>query len=324
MTPKVSFVVTCYNYARYLSQAIDSLLGQSFPELEVIAIDDASTDNSAHVLARYDDEPRVRAVVHERNRGHISSYNEGLALARGEYLGVLAADDFASSRDAVARQVALFEAHPTVGCVYSSYEMVDGDGRATEIAQPWQEDYVAPGLDEFRRLVWLNYIPHSGTLVRRACHEALGWYDERLPHSGDWDLWLRVATRYDVAYVAEPLYAYRVHDANMSHSKITPAQAMDELLLALDRNFALLPSSNGAGDLRELWPQARRQALLSQVWLDLARGRTGRSWAGLVAATMRSPRLLFDRAYLAAVLRAGALSLVGGDRYRRAFGGFKR
>src|SRR5262245_57717851 len=114
MDPIVSFVVPCYNYGRFVGQAVDSLLGQTFEALELIVIDNASTDNSSQVLERYDDHPQVRIIRRQQNEGHLASLNEGLRLARGELLGVMDADDFCMRSDAVTRQVALFDAHPDV------------------------------------------------------------------------------------------------------------------------------------------------------------------------------------------------------------------
>ena len=148
----------------------------------MIVVDDC-TDNSRQVLTeRYADHPRVRLVLHDQNQGHIRSYNEGLGLARGEFMGVLAADDFVLRPDAVARQVALFDAHPRLGMVYSAYAMVDVDSKPFRSFQPFAHDYVRNGFDEFRSLMFANYVPHSGTLVRRTCHEQIGWYDTALPH----------------------------------------------------------------------------------------------------------------------------------------------
>jgi glycosyltransferase involved in cell wall biosynthesis len=321
VTPRVSFVVTCYNYGRYVEQAVDSLLKQTLTDLEVIVIDDCSQDNSAQVLSRYACDPRVRVVQHETNRGHIRSYNEGLALARGEYIGVLGADDYALRDDAVARQVEVFERHPSVGFVFSAFEYVDPTGDVRERAGPATSDYVNGGLDEFKRLVWTNYVHHSGTLVRRSCHDELGWYDERLPHAGDWDLWLRVATRYDVGYVADELYAYRLHDANMSHAHISPPQQVDECLLALERNFARLPASSPR-ELLALRRPALRNALFFPVWVDLGNGRVRRSWQGLLGALKRSPGIIADRAFYGALYRVLLVSAIGGRRFRRIYGGF--
>ncbi len=321
MNPTVSFVVPCYNYGAFVGQAIDSLLDQTFESIEIIAIDDASTDETPRMLGGYDGNPRVHVIRHERNRGHVHSYNEGLMQSRGRFIGLLSADDYAARPDAVARQVAIFQEHPGVGFVYAAHQLVDPQGRVRSVSRPWEHDYTAEGRDEFARLVFMNYVPHSGTLVRWSCHERLGLYETRLPHACDWDMWLRIASSYDVGYISDPLYAYRIHDTNMSHAVVSPGQAMDEQLLTLERNFARLAQS-GESDLLRLKNVARRRTLLSTVWHDLANGRTRRSWQGLAATIARSPRLVVHRDYCAAVLRAIVLTTAGCERYRKLYGGF--
>lgn len=119
-TPLVSVVVPCYNYGRFLPQCIGSLLAQSDVAVEVLIIDDASRDNSAELakdLAARD--PRVSVIVHDRNHGHIATYNEGLAHARGEYSVLLSADDMLPA-GSLARAVALMESEASVGLVYGS------------------------------------------------------------------------------------------------------------------------------------------------------------------------------------------------------------
>src|SRR6476469_4372162 len=116
--PTVSVVIPCYNYGRYLADAVASALDQRRLDVEVIIVDDASTDGSAAVaraIAAVD--PRVEVLVHEQNAGHIRTYNDGLARATGDYLVLLSADD-RLPRDAVTRAVALMERHPRVGLVY--------------------------------------------------------------------------------------------------------------------------------------------------------------------------------------------------------------
>jgi glycosyltransferase involved in cell wall biosynthesis len=321
MGPAVSLIVPCYNYGRFVGQAVDSLLSQTFSDLEIIAIDDASSDDSSDVLDRYRSDPRVTVVHHAENQGHIHTYNEGLRLAQGKYIGCLSADDYAARPDAVERQVALFERHPAVGFVYSAHELVDEAGRVRSVSRPWDGDYMMSGMDEFQRLIWLNYVPASGTLVRRECHDQLGWYDPRLPHAADWDLWLRITTARDVAYTANALYSYRIHQSNMSHTRVTPGQSMDEALFLLDQNFRRLASSASSEVLR-LRPGARDRALLSVLWGELAFGRKQRSWQALASVVRRSPRLLADRALYSSYLRILTLTLMGANRYRSLFGGY--
>jgi hypothetical protein len=309
MRPRVTFLVPCYNYGRFLAQAIDSLLSQTLGDLEIIVIDDGSTDETACVLAAYAAEPRLRSVRHGQNRGHIRSYNEGLALANGQYVGILSADDFCLRTDAVERQVALFEQHPHVGMVYSAHVMLAADGVVTPV-RPFARDSVRSGLTEFRALMWGNYVLHSGTLLRQEVQAALGPYDPTLPQSGDWDLWLRAAAAYDVAYIAEPLYAYRQHPTNMQHTGLAPEAQADQNWRTLNKAFAALPSEAP----RELW-QARsaalEHALLQTAWYDLYNGRHRRAWQGARYALRRSPAVAASPELWRFLARLSLLTVLG-------------
>ena len=317
MHPRVSVIVTCYNYGRFVAEAVDSLLSQTLAELEVIVVDDASPDHSrAVLLERYADNARVKLILHEQNQGHIRSYNEGLAQARGEFMGVLAADDFCLRPDAIARQVAVFDANPQVGFVYSAYAMVDVNSKPFRAFQPFQADYVRNGFVELRDLMFRNYIPHSGTLVRRAAHSEVGWYDVALPHAGDWDLWLRVASRFDVGYVSEQLYAYRVHGTNMSIARYSPSHANGEVLLTVDKAFAALPA-DAPPDIMAQHRTARHNALMKTTWGDRSLGRMKRAWQGIADAAKRDPSLLRTRLFYNHLIRLAVLTIVGHQRYQR-------
>lgn len=215
--PTVSVVIPCYNYGRFLPDAVASALDQRGVDVDVLVVDDASTDDSAEValeLARRN--PRVDVLLHEQNVGHIQTYNDGLAKVRGDYVALLSADDLLG-RDALTRAVALMEHHPEVGLVYGWARSFEGapDLTADRRLRSWS---VWSGLD------WLELAARRGrcflsspeAVMRR---EALGetdGYDARLPHSGDFDMWLRTAARWGVGRVNGPVQAfYRVHDANM-------------------------------------------------------------------------------------------------------------
>jgi glycosyltransferase involved in cell wall biosynthesis len=316
MPPRVSFVIASYNYARYVGQTIESLLAQTFEDLEIIVIDDCSADNSRDVLQRFANEPRVRLVFHDQNQGNIRTYNEGLAMARGEFIGVVGSDDYAIRVDAVARQVAVFDANPNVGFVYAAHTYVDENNKSFRVFQPWSADYVRDGLVEFRDLAFRNYVPHTGTLVRRICHEQLGDYDLGLPHAGDWELWLRIAGRYQVGYVADTLYAYRIHGGNMSVARHSPGHANREIKLAVERGFDALPT-NAPADLRGLRSSAVQHVLMATTWGDRSLGRTRRAWHGLVDAAWRAPSLLTTRMFYTAAVRTALLTALGHERYQR-------
>jgi glycosyltransferase involved in cell wall biosynthesis len=313
--PRVSFVVPCYNYGRFLSQAIDSLLSQSVQDLEVIVVDDASSDETGEVIAAYASSARVRAIRHERNLGHLRSYNDGLAIAQGAYVGLLSADDYSLERDAVARQVEVFERNPSVGLVYGGHLLVEADGTVTTVL-PFAHDRVRDGREEFADLQWGNYITHSGTLLRADLVRELGPYDPRLPHTGDWDMWLRAAALRDVAYVAAPLYAYRMHRKNMRHRSISPAAAASESLLTLERGYEALPAA-AAVRLRRDREGAMGHALLQNAWFDLHVGMRGRAFAALLYALRRRPGILGMGETWRLVARILTLAAVGHERYRR-------
>jgi hypothetical protein len=315
MTPRVTFIVPCYNYGRYVVQAIDSLLGQTFEALEVIVINDASPDDTAPVLARYADNPRVRVVHHEQNQGHLRTYNEGIAMARGEFIGILSADDYCTSPDALRRQVAVFDANPVVGMVYTGHLLVEEGGATTRVL-PSPHDSVRVGLDEFRRLLWGNDVPHSGTLLRAAVQAELGPYDMRLPHTGDWDMWLRTAAKHDVGYIAEPLFAYRMHRKNMRHTAVRVQQAGDEGVLALERAFAALPES-APPDIWQMRDGAVSHALLQNVWFDLHMGWRWRAWQGIAYALRRRPSILAPGELWHLLPRLVLLTTIGHRGYRR-------
>jgi glycosyltransferase involved in cell wall biosynthesis len=315
MDPRVTLLVPCYNYGRYLAQALDSLLHQTLTDVELIVIDDASNDNTPEVLADYAGDPRVHIIRHATNQGHIRSYNEGLRMARGQYVGIVSADDYCQRSDALERQVALFEHNPRVGMVYSAHAMLDPDGTSTVVAHG-DFDQVRPGFDEFQSLMWGNYILHSGTLLRRDVQDALGFYDLDLPQSGDWDLWLRASATGDVGYIADPLYVYRLHPTNMQAKGMPPERQADQNVRTLEKAFAALPADSPA----ELWRARRRalqHALLQTSWFDLRNGRSSRAWRAVRHAIRRQPTLLVAGELWRFLTRLVVLSVLGRSRYQR-------
>jgi glycosyltransferase involved in cell wall biosynthesis len=314
--PRVSLVVTCYNYGRFLAQALDSLVAQSMSDWEAIVIDDASTDETSEVLTCYLRDPRLRAVVHSWRIGNIASYNEGLAMARGELVGILSADDYLLRHDALERQVAVADASPDVGLVYSAHSVVQAGSPVRHVV-PRPEDGVRAGTDEFRQLMWGNYVLHSGALLRRDVERELGPYDPALTHTGDWDMWLRAAARHPVGYVAEPLYAYRIHNANMFHRGLPPSRETDQVVKTVDRAFAYLPLG-APSDLLAARPAVRSHAFLQTPWFDLHNGRRTRTWQGFLYALRRRPTIVASGELWHFLPRLLLMSVVGREPYRRA------
>lgn len=322
MRPEVTFVVPCYNYGRYVAEAVESLLAQTRQELEIIVVDDASTDNTPEVLKAYRGHPRIQLLRHEQNQGHIASYNEALALAQGKYVGILSADDYCLERDALARQIALFDAHPTIGMVYAAYHVMAGrELLSTEAVFPHHG--FRRGLDEFRSLMWGNYILHSGTLLRREVQDELGPYDAQLPQSADWDQWLRTCARHDVGYIPEPLYVYRIHHSNMQAKGMPPEQQLMQAVRTLERGLAALPL-NPPGEIVRNKAAAMDHALLQVAWFDLFHGRRMRAVRGLTYALRARPGLWRGREFWHFLPRLALMIVVGGPSYRRSMAQLER
>lgn len=225
-SPKVSVVVPNYNYARFLERRIRSVLDQTYTDFEVVYLDDASTDDSEAVFARFRDDPRIRAYRSTENSGSAyRQWNEGVRLSRGEYVWVAQADDYAE-KGLLATLVPVLDRNPGVGLVYCQSLAVDEAGRTlhsmarrTEFLDPerWNHDFVNDGRDECRRyLLFRNTIPNlSAVLFRREVFEQAGGADETLHLVGDQLTWIRMLLISDVAFVAEPLNHFRHHEGSI-------------------------------------------------------------------------------------------------------------
>jgi glycosyltransferase involved in cell wall biosynthesis len=223
--PSIDVIVPCYNYGRFLRSCIDSVLSQAGCEVRIVIIDDASTDDSvaiARSLAAEDN--RIEVLTHEKNRGHIATYNEGIELLSADYMLLLSSDDMLAP-GAFARAIALMEADQTVGFVYgtSLRFAVEADieaavsGRMTrpETAMPTVEQ----GITFIRRFceIAINSVETATAVVRTSLQKRVGGYRPELPHSGDMEMWLRLAAHAKVGFVPTVQAFTRIHAKNMRH-----------------------------------------------------------------------------------------------------------
>ncbi len=214
--PTVSIIIPCYNYGRYLPVCVESALSQESVRTNIVIVDDASPDGSVSIARRLAaSDSRIQVIEHRENRGHISTYNEGLRNATGDYVVLLSADDLLAP-GSLARSAALLEAHHHVGFVYG-YAPRFTDQPPAARTQPrswtiWHDD------EWLRRICrrGSNVIFNPEVVMRTELMRQLKGYDPRLPHAADFHLWMRAAAKAPVGRVngCDQAY-YRVHEQNM-------------------------------------------------------------------------------------------------------------
>lgn len=228
MTLSVSVIIPAYNQSKYLGQAIESALNQTRPPLEVLVVDDGSTDSTPEVMASYGD--RIRSIRQE-NAGVAAARNTGMRLARGDLIAFLDSDDLWLPRK-LELQVQRFEADAEVGAAHCGVLDIDADGQPLAQRPDGKEGWIATDMLLFRQ----NGILCAGStgIVTRAAMEKIGEFDVRLPPSEDWDYFYRIALHYKIAFVPEVLMHYRQHGSN-GHLNINKMQRA--MLIAFGKAF---------------------------------------------------------------------------------------
>lgn len=205
----VSVVTATYNMAGYIAETLDSILGQNYPHLESIVIDDGSTDNTMDILEPYVAAGRVR-VVRQENSGQTVAKNRGIAESRGEFIAFCDADD-TWRHDKLTKQVAAFDQNPDIAVVFSDVNFIDANGESCPL--PTLKRY---GGRITAELLVDNFIPFPTSIARATVLEEKHGFDEKLSMSIDYDLWLRISVDYPMHYIPEPLANYRIWEGQMS------------------------------------------------------------------------------------------------------------
>jgi len=271
-TPTVSVVVPCYNYGHFLPFAVESVANQRGVDVDVLIIDDCSTDDSLEVAeglaSRF---PNVRVERKEKNSRLIATANRGLAAVTGKYALLISADDVLAP-GALARATGLMEANPGVGLVYGPvtyFTTIETPGGTPGPGSYW---VIRDGVE------WAKHVYRSArgpiaspeAVVRTSTMRAVGDYDPALPHTSDLQMWLRLAARSDVGFIAGTIQAYyRMHGANMSVTQYGLDGDRRSLLDLRYRMDAFESSSGSFRDGERLLNAARRR--VADESLELAR-----------------------------------------------------
>ncbi len=215
-SPSISIILPVYNGQPYLKESIDSMLGQTLGDFELIVINDGSSDDSESVIEKFHD-PRIR-YFRQRNRGLAATLNRGISLARGKFIARQDQDDVSFSTR-FEKQHALLESDPNVGMVGTFAQIWEGNENSGRLL-------VHPADDVTLRfgLLFNNHFVHSSVMIRKSVLDDVGGYSEdrtRQPPE-DYELWSRVARKYKVVNIPEVLMAYREVPSSMSRTGINP------------------------------------------------------------------------------------------------------
>jgi len=307
---RVSVVIPCHNSLRYLPETLDSVLDQQLPErvdgpLEVVLVDDGGSDSLTDWAAARGD-ARVR-VLRQENAGVSAARNAGIAAATGDLVAFCDSDDVWLPTT-VADLTACFVQDPTIGLAYGWYDVIDADGAPT--GRVYRSDWHG---DVWERLVTRNVVGASGVMVRREALDDVGVFavnrDRFRVDVEDWELWIRIAARWQVGVTGSVVYHYRRHDQNSS----TDVDSLD----AAYRNLLDVVFADVGPERARLRPHATASIEMILAWQSLNdRQDPRRALQYLRSAATHSPELRRTPGYWRLRGAASVLSLTGDQGYR--------
>jgi glycosyltransferase involved in cell wall biosynthesis len=221
MKSLVSVIIPTYNYAHFVIDAINSVLNQTYKSVEIIVVDDGSTDNTHKVLEKFILDRKIKYI--KKNNGELSSArNAGIKVSTADYIAFLDADDMWEPNK-LEEQIKIFKnsEYKNLGVVYCQYSLIDTSGRPLVHGYTVKINPTMKGMI-FERLLESNTIVSSGSgvLIKRECLEKTGYFDEDLKSAEDWDMWLRLAKHFEFDYSDKNLVKIRKHSKNMQNNNI--------------------------------------------------------------------------------------------------------
>jgi glycosyltransferase involved in cell wall biosynthesis len=253
---QVSVIIPTYNSARYLVEAVDSVLAQTVTDLEILVIDDGSTDQTEAVMRKHD--PRLR-YIRQNNSGVAVARNRGIQESRGTYVAFLDADDTWYSQK-LERQLSELGKNPGLRACYSAFCVADSNLVPLEVRRNERKGSALEDL-----LLRGNIIGTPSTVVcERALFGEVGGFDPALSQCADWEMWVRLAAVTEFLFIDEPLITYRQHDGNMSRN--APLLERDSVLV-LEKGFTL-PGISASLLVRRRAAFARNYMVLAGTYLN--------------------------------------------------------
>ena len=273
-SPLVSIVIPAYNHAEYLNEAIQSILTQDYPNIELIVLDDGSTDHTADLLENYQGKFHWESHL---NMGQANTLNKGWQLSKGEILAYLSADDFLYPY-AVSKAVAWLAERPDSVLTYCDFNLLDPQSRTVRRV-------IAPEMSYREMIVRVVCPPGPGAFFRRSAFALAGLWDSALKQMPDYDFWLRLGLYGKFTHIPEVLAGFRVHNTSQSFAKPSVEKA-NEAVYIISKFFKLdLPD-----DLLELRDEALASAELISAQLHFRAGRYTDSFGSLRHSFLLSPK----------------------------------
>ena len=232
--PKVSVCIPTYNYARFLPEAIESILNQSFTDCELLIIDDCSQDNTSEVVQRYAvKDARIRFSVNSPNIGMVNNWNLCLREARGEFIKFVFGDDLLTSKDALRKMLAPFIADSSISLVASARDLLDAESKVTRTRSSFGKTMVIGGDEAIRRcLLEQKNLIGEPTVVMFRKKDATRGFNKDYRQIVDLEMWYHLMEQGKLAYLSEPLCAFRCHpDQQTEHNSRSNATLDDTTLL---------------------------------------------------------------------------------------------
>jgi glycosyltransferase involved in cell wall biosynthesis len=276
----VSVPIATYNRAGFLRECLDSVFAQTYKDLQVIVVDDGSTDDTAEVVAAYGDR---LTYLPQDHRGNIATYHHARSLCTGKYMTYFGDDDLLAP-DFIERGVAILESDPSVVKFCTDCYMIDRDGRRLG-NDTYLQAYQRPsGKVTLYDLFEQGCFVHGG-IDRRNVFEDIGYFDPKFPHAGDYDLYLRMTgAGYSIYYLNEPLWSYRIHPGMRSHRE---SEMWKETVSVLECNLERFPHARDY-----LGRKLQKKLGMNKAWLAVRlfwEKQLGESLRYAVSATHHYP-----------------------------------
>lgn len=225
---KVSVVIPAYNKADLTVRTIESVLNQTYENIEVIVVDDGSTDDTKNKLQLFGDKIHY---IHKQNGGACSARNVGIKKATGEYIALIDCDDIFYP-EKIAKSIECLEKNPDCGFVHTGAYLINDDDDI--ISEFRSSNHPASGWIA-SRLILKDLICNSTVIIRKECFKEVGYFDEKIFIPADWDMWLRLSEKYKAAYIDDKLTGYRLTD---SYTASNMEIGINETVYLLNKAFS--------------------------------------------------------------------------------------